>query len=98
MLLLKHSAFFCRIREVGFNSLPKTRSLPMRSRASWNRYFLRIVACAVVLIPPAGLVWLRASTPENHTLRAAILAMTEGIVLVLLAAGLNLKPSPRRHY
>ncbi len=68
----------------------------MRSRASWTRYFLRIAACTVVLIPAAGFVWLRASTPENYTLRGAILAMTEGIALVLLAAGLNQKPSTRR--
>jgi hypothetical protein len=50
----------------------------------------------VVLIPAAGFIWLRASTPENYTLRGAILAMTEGIALVLLAAGLNQKPSSRR--
>lgn len=68
----------------------------MRSRTSWTRYFLRVAACAVVLIPATGLAWLRASTSENHTLRAAILLMLEGIVLVLLAVGLNQKPSTNR--
>lgn len=70
----------------------------MRSRASWIRYFLRIAACAVVLIPATGLVWLRAGTPENHTLRGAILAMTEGMALVILAAGLNQKQSSGRRF
>jgi hypothetical protein len=43
----------------------------------------------VAFIPAAGVVWRRASTPKNYTLRGAILAMTEGIALVVLAAGLN---------
>lgn len=70
----------------------------MRSRTSWSRYYLRIAGCTVVLIPAVGVVWLHASTPENHSLRGAILAMTECIALVLLAAGLNREPSSGRRF
>jgi hypothetical protein len=70
----------------------------MQSHISWTRYFRRTAACAVILIPAVGLVWLHAGAPENHTLRAAILAMTEGIALVLLAAGLNGEASTTRRF
>jgi hypothetical protein len=70
----------------------------MRARASWDRYMLRIAAGAVVLIPTAGLVWLRAGAPEDHALRGALLSITEGIALVRLAPGLNQKQSSGRRF
>ena len=70
----------------------------MRARASWNGYLLRIAAGAVALIPTVGLVWLRAGAPEDNALRGALLAMTAGIALLLLAAGLNQKQSSGRRF